>query len=107
MWTRDNLDVLRGVNSESIDLVYADPPFNSNKNYKAPIGSKAAGTAFKDTWTLSDIGGDRKGGRPLNQDGYTEATSRMCWSTWRPAQSCAYDSSCCTGAECGRRRWVG
>ena len=54
MWTRDNLDVLHGLNSESIDLVYADPPFNSNKNYEAPIGSKAAGAAFKDTWTLSD-----------------------------------------------------
>ena len=55
MWTRDNLDVLRGLNSESIDLVYADPPFNSNKNYEPPIGSKAAGAAFKDTWTLSDV----------------------------------------------------
>ena len=55
MWTRDNLDVLRGLNSESIDLVYADPPFNSNKNYEAPIGSKAAGAAFKDTWTPSDV----------------------------------------------------
>ena len=55
MWTRDNLDVLRGLNSESIDLVYADPPFNSNKNYEAPIGSKAAGAAFKDSWTLSDV----------------------------------------------------
>ena len=55
MWTGDNLDVLRGLNSDSIDLVYADPPFNSNKNYEAPIGSKAAGAAFKDTWTLSDV----------------------------------------------------
>ena len=55
MWTRDNLDVLRGLNSESIDLIYADPPFNSNKTYAAPVGSKAAGAAFKDTWTLSDV----------------------------------------------------
>ena len=55
MWTRDNLDVLGGLNSETVDLVYADPPFNSNKNYSAPIGSKAAGAAFKDTWTLSDV----------------------------------------------------
>ena len=55
MWTGDNLSVLRGLNAESIDLVYADPPFNSNKNYAAPIGSKAAGAAFKDTWTLSDV----------------------------------------------------
>ena len=55
MWTGDNLAVLRGLNSESVDLVYADPPFNSNRDYAAPIGSKAAGAAFKDTWTLSDI----------------------------------------------------
>ena len=43
------------MNSESVDLIYLDPPFNSKKNYAAPIGSKAAGAAFKDTWTLSDI----------------------------------------------------
>ena len=28
---------------------------NSNKKYEAPLGSKAAGAAFKDSWTLSDI----------------------------------------------------
>lgn len=55
MWTGDNLDVLRGLNSASVDLVYADPPFNSNRDYEAPIGSKAAGAAFRDTWTLSDV----------------------------------------------------
>ena len=32
-----------------------DPPFNSNRNYAAPVGSRAAGAAFKDTWTLSDL----------------------------------------------------
>ena len=51
----DNLHILRGLDSESVDLIYLDPPFNSNRNYSAPIGSKAAGAAFKDTWTLSDI----------------------------------------------------
>ena len=51
----NNLDVLRGLNSESIDLIYADPPFNSNKNYEAPIGSKTGGAGFKNTWTLSDV----------------------------------------------------
>ena len=39
----------------AIDLIYLDPPFNSNRNYAAPIGSEAAGAAFKDTWTLSDV----------------------------------------------------
>ena len=55
VWTGDNLDILRGLNSESVDLIYLDPPFNSNRNYAAPVGSKAAGAAFKDTWTLSDL----------------------------------------------------
>ncbi len=55
IWTGDNLDVMRGMNSECVDLVYLDPPFNSNRTYAAPVGSKAAGAAFKDSWTLSDL----------------------------------------------------
>ena len=55
LWTGDNLDIMRGINSESVDLIYLDPPFNSNRNYAAPIGSEAAGAAFKDTWTLDDV----------------------------------------------------
>ncbi|MDE0616387.1 MAG: DNA methyltransferase [Rhodospirillaceae bacterium] len=55
LWTGDNLDIMRGMNSESVDLLYLDPPFNSNRDYAAPIGSEAAGAAFKDTWTLSDV----------------------------------------------------
>ena len=55
LWTGDNLDILRGMNSASVDLIYLDPPFNSNQDYAAPVGSKAAGAAFKDTWTLSDL----------------------------------------------------
>ena len=43
----DNLDILRGMNSESVDLIYLDPPFNSNRNYSAPVGSSAAGAAFQ------------------------------------------------------------
>lgn len=55
LWTGDNLDILRGINSECVDLIYLDPPFNSNRDYAAPVGSAAAGAAFKDTWTLSDL----------------------------------------------------
>ena len=54
LFIRDNLEVLRGLPDKSIDLIYIDPPFNSNKNYGAPIGSKAAGANFKDVWQLSD-----------------------------------------------------
>lgn len=46
---------MRGMNSESVDLIYLDPPFNSKTDYAAPIGSEAAGAEFKDTWTLSDV----------------------------------------------------
>ena len=52
MWAGDNLDIMRGMNSACVDLIYLDPPFNSNQNFSAPIGSLAAGAAFKDTWTL-------------------------------------------------------
>ena len=55
IWTGDNLDILRGLNSASVDLIYLDPPFNSKRDYAAPVGSAAAGAAFKDTWTLSDL----------------------------------------------------
>ena len=51
----DNLPVMRGMEDQSVDLIYLDPPFNSKHNYAAPIGSKAAGAEFKDTWTLDDV----------------------------------------------------
>ncbi len=55
LYTHDNLYIMQGMNSESVDLIYLDPPFNSKRNYAAPIDSKAAGTAFKDMWTWQDV----------------------------------------------------
>ena len=55
IFIHDNLEVMRGVNSASIDLIYLDPPFNSKRMFEAPIGSRAAGAAFKDAWTLDDV----------------------------------------------------
>ena len=53
----DNLDVLqRYVADESVDLIYLDPPFNSNSNYNVLFaerdGTRAAAQikAFEDTW---------------------------------------------------------
>ena len=43
LFTGDNLDIMRGMNSESVDLIYLDPPFNSNCNYAAPVGREADG----------------------------------------------------------------
>lgn len=53
----DNLHVLREhVASKSIDLVYLDPPFNSNRSYNVLFKEKSGGEspaqieAFGDTW---------------------------------------------------------
>ena len=55
IFTGDNLDILRGINSECIDLLYLDPPFKSDKTYAAPLDSEAKGAEFDDVWTLDDM----------------------------------------------------
>ena len=55
LFTGDNLYIMHGMDSESVDLIYLDPPFNSKRLYKAPVGSKAAGTSFKDMWSWDDV----------------------------------------------------
>jgi len=55
LYTGDNLHILCGMNSCSVDLIYLDPPFNSKRTYAAPVGSKSAGASFKDMWTWKDI----------------------------------------------------
>ena len=56
MWTQvksgriacgDCLDVMRTMQPESVDLIYADPPFNSGKDYTGATGQ------FRDTWESS------------------------------------------------------
>ena len=42
----DNLDILRGINSDCVDLVYLDPPFNSDQTCAAPLDSAARGAEF-------------------------------------------------------------
>ena len=63
----DNLPVLRGIDSESVDLIATDPPFN--KGVKAFEGIVTAGydkkgqrVSYEDTWTWKDV-----------QDEWTEA----------------------------------
>jgi DNA modification methylase len=84
----DNLTVLREMAAETADLVYLDPPFNSNANYnvlfRAPSGdpSEAQAEAFRDTWE------------------------------WGPAAAKAYDDIVGHGGDIalvlsGLRRWLG
>ena len=55
----DNLAFLRGINSESIDLVATDPPFNKGKDFHATPDSLAAGASFHDRWSWErDVEGE-------------------------------------------------
>ena len=57
----DNLEVMRSMEGEAVDLVYLDPPFNSNKNYKivfrgpSVLKPDAYLPAFEDVWIWDDI----------------------------------------------------
>lgn len=61
----DNLDVMRRyIKGETVDLIYLDPPFNSNANYNVLFseqdGSRAAAQiqAFQDTWQWDQSAAD-------------------------------------------------
>ena len=65
LYAADCLDVLKGEDElpdESVDLIYLDPPFNSNSNYNLPFKGRDKSLkpveAFKDTWewTADDNG---------------------------------------------------
>ncbi len=74
----DNLDILRDyVADDSVDLIYLDPPFNSNRTYNVLFqehngvtDSAAQISAFEDTWTW---------------DAHTEATFHDIARTCPPA----------------------
>lgn len=57
----DNLEVLPKVASESVDLVYLDPPFNSNRSYNVIFARNASSSdtaqiqAFDDTWRWTQV----------------------------------------------------
>ena len=52
LWHSDNLPVLRGINTATVDLIATDPPFNKSKDFHAsPNALKAAqGARFEDRW---------------------------------------------------------
>lgn len=53
----DNLDVLRNLADNSVDLIYLDPPFNSQRNYNLVFRDRsttAQKQAFRDVWRWDD-----------------------------------------------------
>ena len=56
LYVGDNLNVLLGMNSNTVDLIYLDPPFNSKRIYRAPIGTPAGekSAGFDDIWVWGE-----------------------------------------------------
>ncbi len=46
----DNIDFLRAMNSDTVDLIATDPPFNKGRDFHATPDSLAAGASFQDRW---------------------------------------------------------
>jgi len=46
----DNLEVLRTLEKDSVDLIYIDPPFFSNRNYEIIWSDEAEIRSFEDRW---------------------------------------------------------
>ena len=46
----DNLEILKTLDVESVDLVYLDPPFFSNRNYEVIWGDAGEVRSFQDRW---------------------------------------------------------
>ena len=47
----DNLEFLRGMNSETVHLIATDPPFNKGRDFHATPDSLASGARFQDRWS--------------------------------------------------------
>ena len=54
LYEMDNLDVLRGMNSETIDLIATDPPFNTKRNRSGTAGFYVDNWKWGDTDILPD-----------------------------------------------------
>ena len=44
----DNLEKLKKLPDACVDLIYIDPPFNSNRNYEVPSGETEEKSSFGD-----------------------------------------------------------
>ena len=47
----DNLEILKSIDSNTIDLIYLDPPFFSNRNYEVIWGDAGEVRSFQDRWS--------------------------------------------------------
>ena len=55
LFVADNIKVMRGMNSESVDLIATDPPFNAKRLFNAPLRGKKAQQKFDDRWRWDEV----------------------------------------------------
>lgn len=60
LYIGDNLPIMRGMNDDTVDLIYLDPPFNTGEDWTNPLKDtdKKIISQFKDTWSLADVHAD-------------------------------------------------
>lgn len=51
LYLGDNLEILKKLDTESVDLIYLDPPFFSNRNYEVIWGDSGEVRSFVDRWS--------------------------------------------------------
>lgn len=92
----DNLDILRRyLDSESVDLIYLDPPFNSNQDYNVLFaeqdGTRSAAqiSAFQDTWRW-DEGAVAAFDEAVRSDGRVAATMQAFYTMLGASDMLAY-----------------
>src|SRR5215469_1907170 len=47
----DNLEILKSMKNDCVDLIYLDPPFFSNRNYEVIWGDSGEIRSFQDRWS--------------------------------------------------------
>lgn len=55
LFISDNIRILRGMNSETVDCIATDPPFNAKRLFNAPLGSHTAKRQFRNRWHWDDV----------------------------------------------------
>lgn len=73
----DNLEELSKLLKESVDLIYIDPPFFSNRNYEVIWGDEAEIRSFKDRWE----------GGIEHYIGWLEPRVQLLWGVLKPTGS--------------------
>ncbi len=51
----DNLEVLRGINSDAVDFVYLDPPRNSGRRQPGASKTMSEGVSYGEAWSEDDM----------------------------------------------------